>query len=198
MYTTGDILQKLPEISRDVLYNWIAHGYLDPIHTPIGNKGYQRKAFSEADYLKIRLMWKFYQERGMPPRMAALKAEEFLAGAYFFELSVDKTFQQWTLSSGVLRLSPNERFEVIGTIEAYQLRSCEISVSFPSQHLSLQTSNSNRQLQLDIYEEIDVHFPFRAIHPTEGELIQIQVHGQADEVVRVASIPVEVNPLHAS
>ena len=192
MYTTGDILLKVPGISRDILYNWIDRGYLVPIHTPIGDKGYRRKKFSEADYLKIRLMWKFNHEQRLPPRIASLKADEFLSRAPLLSLSVEKTFRQAAFTSGVLRLSPTEPFDVIATVEAYKVESCGVSVSFDPQYLSLVTGNPDRRLQLDVYDEIDLNWGFRAEQETGAQPIDIHITAQAGETMRVVSIPVEV------
>ena len=192
MYTTGDILLKVPEISRDILYNWMNRGYLIPIQIPIGDKGYHRREFSEADYLKIWLMWKFYREQGMPPRLASLKADELFAKASVLRLSVEKTFQEKTALSNMLRLSLTERFDVIATIEAYQVERCNVSVSFKSQYLSLETGVPNQRLQFDVYDTVDVHWTFRADQTTGEQPIPMHIAVRSGDAMRAVLLPVEV------
>lgn len=75
--TTGEVLNKIDGLTKDILYYWEAKGYLRP-------KKYQRgkvdkRDYSEEDFRLIAAIFKYY-EKGFPPKKSYEKAIEEMKG----------------------------------------------------------------------------------------------------------------------
>lgn len=73
--TTGEVLNKIEGLTKDILYYWEAKGYIQP-------KKYQRgrvdkRDYSEKDFKFVAAMFKYY-ETGFPPKHCYQKAMESL------------------------------------------------------------------------------------------------------------------------
>ena len=73
--TTGEVLNKINNLTRDILYYWEAKGYVKPRKYQRGRV--DKRDYSERDLLLITTMFKYY-EKGFPPKKSYEKAIEEL------------------------------------------------------------------------------------------------------------------------
>jgi len=76
--STGELLKEIPRITRDLLYSWESGRYIVSNGTLKTKEGYNRKGYNPETVVKIKKMFKHYQE-GMSPRKASEKADEEIA-----------------------------------------------------------------------------------------------------------------------
>ena len=73
--TIGEVMDQIDEgITRDFIYYLERAGYIHPQKTPSPSGKIQRRRYTENDVLKIKLMWKYYDEGRFTPRVAYEKA----------------------------------------------------------------------------------------------------------------------------
>lgn len=73
--TTGEVLNKIQNLTKDLLYYWEAKGYIQPRKYQRGRV--DKRDYSEKDYQMIAAMYKYY-EKGFPPKRCFQKAIEEL------------------------------------------------------------------------------------------------------------------------
>ena len=73
--TTGEILNQVKHLNKDILYYWEARGYIRPRKYQRGSV--DKRDYSERDYRIVSVMFKYYKQ-GFPPRRCFQKAMEDL------------------------------------------------------------------------------------------------------------------------
>jgi DNA-binding transcriptional MerR regulator len=73
--TTGEVLNKIQSLSKDILYYWEAKGYIKPRKYQRGRV--DKRDYSEKDFQIIAAMFTHYQ-KGFPPKLCYQKAMEDL------------------------------------------------------------------------------------------------------------------------
>ena len=73
--TTGEVLNKIANLSKDRLYYWEARGFIQPRKYQRGRV--DKRDYSEKDLQMITTMFKYY-EKGFPPKRCFQKAAEDL------------------------------------------------------------------------------------------------------------------------
>ena len=73
--TTGEVLNRIQNLNKDVLYYWEAKGYVQPRKYQRGRV--DKRDYSERDFQIIAAMFKYY-EKGFPPKKCYQKALEEL------------------------------------------------------------------------------------------------------------------------
>ena len=73
--TTGEVLNKIANLTKDLLYYWEARGYIQPRKYQRGRV--DKRDYSDKDFQLIMVMFKFY-EKGFPPKRCFQKASEEL------------------------------------------------------------------------------------------------------------------------
>ncbi|MFH1046551.1 MAG: MerR family transcriptional regulator [Candidatus Omnitrophota bacterium] len=73
--TTGEILNQIQNLTKDVLYYWEARGYIHPRKYQRGRV--DKRDYSEKDFQVIMAMTRYY-EKGFPPKRCYQKAMEEL------------------------------------------------------------------------------------------------------------------------
>ncbi|MFC1699606.1 MerR family transcriptional regulator [Candidatus Omnitrophota bacterium] len=63
--TTGEILNKIQNLTKDILYYWEAKGYIQPRKYQRGRV--DKRDYSERDFQIVHSMFKYY-EKGFPPK----------------------------------------------------------------------------------------------------------------------------------
>lgn len=71
--TTGEVLNKVNNLTKDLLYYWEAKGYIKPRKYQRGKV--EKRDYSERDLSLIKTMFKYY-EKGFPPKKSYEKALE--------------------------------------------------------------------------------------------------------------------------
>jgi DNA-binding transcriptional MerR regulator len=73
--TTGEVLNRIHSLTKDLLYYWEAKGYIQPRKYQRGRV--DKRDYSEKDFQMIAAMFKYY-EKGFPPKRCYQKAAEEL------------------------------------------------------------------------------------------------------------------------
>jgi len=73
--TTGEVLNKIQNLPKDLLYYWEARGYVQPRKYQRGRV--DKRDYSDKDLQVISIMFKYY-EKGFPPKRCFQKAMEDL------------------------------------------------------------------------------------------------------------------------
>jgi len=73
--TTGEVLNRIQNLTKDLLYYWEAKGYIQPRKYQRGRV--DKRDYSEKDVQVIEAMFRFY-EKGFPPKRCHQKAMEYL------------------------------------------------------------------------------------------------------------------------
>jgi DNA-binding transcriptional MerR regulator len=73
--TTGEVLNKIHNLNKDLLYYWEAKGFIQPRKYQRGRV--DKRDYSEKDFQTITAMFKHY-EKGFPPKRCYQKAMEDL------------------------------------------------------------------------------------------------------------------------
>ncbi|MBN3038960.1 MAG: MerR family transcriptional regulator [Candidatus Omnitrophica bacterium] len=73
--TTGEILNQIKNLNKDILYYWEARGYIHPRKYQRGRV--DKRDYSDRDFKVISTMFKYY-EKGFPPKLCYQKAMEEL------------------------------------------------------------------------------------------------------------------------
>ncbi len=71
--TTGEILNGVPNLTKDILYYWEAKGYIQPRKYQRGRV--DKRDYSDKDFRLVTAMFKHY-EKGFPPKRCFQKAQE--------------------------------------------------------------------------------------------------------------------------
>ncbi|MBL7092221.1 MAG: MerR family transcriptional regulator [Candidatus Omnitrophica bacterium] len=71
--TTGEVLNKVQNLTKDLLYYWEARGYIQPRKYQRGRV--DKRDYSEKDFQTIAVMFKYY-EKGFPPKRCYQKLME--------------------------------------------------------------------------------------------------------------------------
>jgi DNA-binding transcriptional MerR regulator len=69
--TTGEVLNKIQNLNKDLLYYWEARGYIQPRKYQRGRV--DKRDYSEKDFNIVAAMFKYY-EKGFPPKTCYQKA----------------------------------------------------------------------------------------------------------------------------
>ena len=69
--TTGEVLNKIPGLSKDILYYWEARGYIAPHKYQRGRV--DKRNYSKKDFKIIAAMFKYYKQ-GFSPKICYQKA----------------------------------------------------------------------------------------------------------------------------
>jgi DNA-binding transcriptional MerR regulator len=69
--TTGEVLNKISGLSKDVLYYWEARGYISPRKYQRGRV--DKRNYSRSDFKLIAAMFRYYKQ-GFSPKMCYQKA----------------------------------------------------------------------------------------------------------------------------
>ena len=75
--TTGEVLNKVDNLTKDLLYYWEARGFISPRKYQRGKV--EKRDYSEEDFRLIAIIFKYY-ERGFPPKKSYEKAIEEMRG----------------------------------------------------------------------------------------------------------------------
>ena len=73
--TTGEVLNRIQNLTKDLLYYWEARGYIQPRKYQRGRV--DKRDYSEKDCQVIAMMFKYY-EKGFPPKRCYQKAMDDL------------------------------------------------------------------------------------------------------------------------
>lgn len=194
MYTTENILRTVKGISHDTLFRWIDSGYIDFAYAPETEKESYTEEFTEEAYRKICLMWEFCDKHKLPPQEAHEKADRFLARPLYFRMDALKTLVQGIpiSSGGKLNVSLGECFQIIITLEIYKIETCNIVVSFDSQHLHMEEGKQTEVLNFkDFYAKLNLVWVFVARKVTRATEIQITTM-RGGGAVKQVTIPITI------
>lgn len=76
--TTGEVLNRVDNLTKDLLYYWEAKGFINPRKYQRGRV--DKRDYSERDLSLITIMFKYYEE-GFPPKKSYEKAIEEIGRA---------------------------------------------------------------------------------------------------------------------